>query len=187
MHNLINEIKSSSEKISEIVRAMKSYAYMDQAPRQSVDIHDGLNDTLMMLKGYFKNDIQVKREFARNLPRIEAYGSELNQVWTNIIDNALHAVRENGQLGLKTYRENNWIVVEIHDNGSGIPEDILPKIFDPFFTTKPTGQGTGLGLYVCHNIIVNKHKGRISVHSERGGTRFTVKLPLSLADVNTFD
>jgi signal transduction histidine kinase len=184
-HNLLNEIKLGSEKISEIVKAMKSYAYLDQAPVQSVDIHDGLNDTLVMLKGYLKNGIQLRRDFAQNLPCIEAYGSELNQVWTNIIDNALNAIKENGELILKTYRENNWAVVEINDNGPGIPEDIQTKIFDPFFTTKPPGEGTGLGLYVSHNIIVNKHKGQISVHSEQGRTRFTVKLPLNLSDLNT--
>ena len=184
IHNLLNEIKSSTEKISEIVKAMKSYAYLDQAPVQLVDIHDCLNNTLLMVKGHLKEGIKVLTDFAQDLPPIEAYGSELNQVWTNIIDNALDALKENGELILKTYRENNWVVVEISDNGPGIPEDIRPKIFDPFFTTKPPGKGTGLGLYVSHNIIVNKHKGQISVHSERGKTCFTVKLHLILSDLN---
>jgi signal transduction histidine kinase len=164
---------------------MKSYTHLDQAPVQLVDIHDGLNDTLVMLKAYFKDGITVKSDFAQNLPRIEAYGSELNQVWTNIIDNALSAINENGEVILKTYRVDNCVVVEINDNGPGIPENIQSKIFDPFFTTKPPGEGTGLGLYVSYNIIVNKHKGQISVHSERGRTCFTVKLPLNLSNLNT--
>jgi signal transduction histidine kinase len=184
-HNLMNEIRLSSEKILEIVKAMKSYTHLDQAPVQLVDIHDGLNDTLVMLKAYFKDGITVKSDFAQNLPRIEAYGSELNQVWTNIIDNALSAINENGEVILKTYRVDNCVVVEINDNGPGIPENIQSKIFDPFFTTKPPGEGTGLGLYVSYNIIVNKHKGQISVHSERGRTCFTVKLPLNLSNLNT--
>jgi signal transduction histidine kinase len=184
-YNLVDEIKLSSEKISEIVKAMKSYSYLDRGPVQSVDIHDGLNDTLIMFKGYLKDDIQVRKDFAQNLPHLDVHGSELNQVWTNIIDNALNAIEENGEIIFKTYRENNWAVVEINDNGPGIPEDIQSKIFDPFFTTKPPGKGTGLGLYVSHNIIVNKHKGQISVHSKPGETRFIVKLPLNLPDLNT--
>jgi signal transduction histidine kinase len=183
-HSLLNEIKLSSEKISKIVGAMKSYVYLDQSPIQSVDIHAGLNDTLLMLQGNLKDKIHLKKDFAQNIPRIEAYGSELNQAWTNIIDNALHALKENGELIFKTYRENSWVVVEISDNGPGIPDEIQPKIFDPFFTTKPPGEGTGLGLYVSYNIIVTKHRGQISVQSEPGRTCFTVKLPLDHPDIS---
>jgi signal transduction histidine kinase len=186
-HHLLNEIRLGTQKVSEIVKVMKSYTYMDQAPEQSVDIHDGLNDTLLILTGYLKDGIQIKRDFAQDIPRIEAYGSELNQVWTNIIDNALHAIKKNGEIFVKTYREHSWAVVEITDNGPGIPQDIQSKIFDPFFTTKPPGEGTGLGLYVSHNIIVNKHKGQIAMHSEQGKTRFTVRLPLDRSATNTPD
>jgi signal transduction histidine kinase len=176
--SLLEEIGQGSGRITEIVKALKSYTYLDQAPIQSVNIHEGLDDTLVMLRSKLKAGVRVRREYANNLPKIEAYGSELNQVWTNIIDNAVGAMEGQGEITLCTYQENGWIVVEIKDNGSGIPPEIQGKIFDPFFTTKPQGQGTGLGLNISHSIIVQKHGGEISVQSKPGETCFQVKLPI---------
>jgi signal transduction histidine kinase len=179
-HNLLAEIGQGTSRISEIVKALKSYTYLDQAPVQSVDIHEGLNDTLVMLRSELRAGIQVRREYAHDLPRIEAFGSELNQVWTNIIDNAVSAMDGRGEIVLRTYRQDAWVVVEIRDTGPGIPQLIQSKIFDPFFTTKPPGKGTGLGLNISHNIIVQKHKGQIAVFSRPGETCFQIKLPFNV-------
>jgi signal transduction histidine kinase len=178
-HNLLAELGQGTRRITEIVKALKSYTYLDQAPVQSVDIHEGLNDTLVMLRSKLKAGVQVRREYAQDLPRIEAFGSELNQVWTNIIDNAVSAMDGHGEIVLRTYRQDAWVIVEIKDTGPGIPQHIQGKIFDPFFTTKPPGKGTGLGLSISHNIIVQKHKGKLAVYSRPGETRFEVKLPLN--------
>lgn len=179
--SLLVEIGQGTGRITEIVKAMKSYSYMDQAPKQSVDIHEGLEDTLVILGSKLNNGIQVKRDYAQDLPQIDCYGSELNQVWTNIIDNAVSVLDGEGEIGLKTYQQNSFVVVEIKDNGPGIPSDIQPKIFDPFFTTKPVGEGTGLGLNISYNIVVQKHKGEIAVFSSPGETCFQVKLPITPA------
>ena len=144
-----------------------------------VDVHDGLNDTLVMLSSKLRDGITVNLNFAEDLPRIEAYGSELNQVWTNLIDNAIAAMDNNGSLELKTYQDEDWVVVEIADSGPGIPIETQEKIFDPFFTTKAPGEGTGLGLSISHSIVVEKHEGQISVCSKPGDARFTIKLPLT--------
>ncbi len=178
-HNILAEIGQGTGRIIEIVKALKSYTYLDQAPMQCIDIHDGLNDTLIMLRSKLKAGIQVKREYAADLPQIDAFGSELNQVWTNLIDNAIDAMEGQGNLTLRTYSQTNWVVVEIEDNGPGIPHTIQSKIFDPFFTTKPLGKGTGLGLNISYNIIVQKHKGTITVLSNPGKTCFTIKLPIT--------
>jgi signal transduction histidine kinase len=175
---MLEEIGQGTSRIVEIVKALKSYTYLDQAPTQSVDVHEGLNDTLVILRSKLKTGIQVQREYAENLPRIEAYGSELNQVWTNIIDNAVSAMQGQGKIILKTYQEDSWVVVEIRDSGPGIPEEIQTKIFDPFFTTKAPGEGTGLGLNISHNIIVQKHKGKLNVTSKPGETCFKISLPI---------
>jgi signal transduction histidine kinase len=177
--SLTEEIKQGAERITQIVKALRSYTYLDQAPIQSVDIHEGLDNTLVMLRSRLKNGISVEREYSENLPRIQAYGSELNQVWTNIIDNAIDAMSGNGRITIKTYKENQHLVVELKDSGPGIPEDIQSKIFDPFFTTKSVGKGTGLGLNISHNIIVQKHKGEIKVKSRPGETYFQIKLPIT--------
>ena len=177
--SLTEEIKQGAERITQIVKALKSYTFLDQAPIQSVDIHEGLDNTLVMLRSRLKNGISVEREYSENLPRIQAYGSELNQVWTNIIDNAIDAMSGNGRITIKTYKENQHLVVELKDSGPGIPEDIQSKIFDPFFTTKSVGKGTGLGLNISHNIIVQKHKGEIKVKSRPGETYFQIKLPIT--------
>jgi signal transduction histidine kinase len=177
-HNLLEEIGQGTGRITEIVKSLKSYTYLDKAPIQTLDIHEGLNDTLVMLRSQLKEGIIVHKEFDESLPPIQAYGSELNQVWTNIIDNAIGAMNGQGRITIKTYREERWLVVQIIDNGPGIEEEILGKIFDPFFTTKPLGVGTGLGLNISYNIIVQKHKGKISARSVKGETCFEVKLPL---------
>ena len=177
--SLTEEIKQGAERITQIVKALKSYTFLDQAPIQSVDIHEGLDNTLVMLRSRLKNGISVEREYSENLPHIQAYGSELNQVWTNIIDNAIDAMSGNGRITIKTYKENQHLVVELKDSGPGIPEDIQSKIFDPFFTTKSVGKGTGLGLNISHNIIVQKHKGEIKVKSRPGETYFQIKLPIT--------
>jgi signal transduction histidine kinase len=153
---------------------------MDQAPKQPVDIHQGLNDTLIMLRNKLKMGVQVEQEYDENLPLIDAYGSELNQVWTNLIDNAVSAMNGIGKIKIRTYRENSHLVVEITDNGPGIPKDIQPKVFDPFFTTKAPGEGTGLGLSISYNIVTQKHKGLITVNSKPGETCFQVQLPLNI-------
>src|SRR5690606_28636367 len=123
--------------------------------------------------------VTVRREYDPSLPRIEAYGSQLNQVWTNLIDNAVSAMNGKGEMVIRTLREDPWVRVEIEDNGKGIDPNVLPHIFDPFFTTKQPGEGTGLGLNISHNIIVQKHGGQISVDSRPGATRFTIRLPIN--------
>jgi signal transduction histidine kinase len=177
--NLMEEIGQGMGRITEIVKALKSYTYLDQAPIQSIDIHKGLDDTLVILRSKIWEGILVHRDYAKDLPRINAFGSEVNQVWTNIIDNAIYALDGQGEIFIKTYQENSWVVVEIKYTGPGIPQEIQNKIFDPFFTTKPPGDGAGLGLNISHNIIVQKHKGKLTVDSRPGETCFTVKLPVN--------
>jgi PAS domain S-box-containing protein len=178
IHSLVGEIWLGTGRIAQLVKALKSYTYMDQAPVQSVDVREGLDNTLIILHNKLKRGVEVVREYAEDLPVIEAYASELNQVWTNIIDNAIDAMNGDGKLFVRTHREDPWIVVEIEDNGPGIPEENQSKIFDPFFTTKATGEGTGLGLSISRNLIVQKHQGQISVMSQPGSTCFAVRLPL---------
>jgi signal transduction histidine kinase len=175
--NVLDEISEGTRRISEIVKALKTYSYLDQAPMQNVNVHEGLENTLVMFRSRLKQGVTVRRQYADDLPNIEAYGSELNQVWTNIIDNAIGAMNGQGEITVRTRRENDRVVVEIEDTGPGIPPEIQPQIFDPFFTTKPPGEGTGLGLNISHNIVVQKHKGEISVQSRPGQTAFQVRLP----------
>lgn len=175
--SLLAEIGDSAERISGIVKAMKEYSYLDQAPLQEVDVHNGLENTLTILRNKWKQGITINRNYARDLPKIEAYASELNQVWTNIIDNAIDAMKGEGELTLCTYSEPDHLCVEICDNGPGIPPENMPRLFDAFFTTKPVGKGTGLGLHISYNIIVLKHHGRITVESKPGYTCFKCALP----------
>ena len=181
IYNLAEEISQGAGHISEIVKALKTYTYMDQAPVQTVDIHESLDNTLIILRSKLASGVSVKRDFTADLPNIEAYGSELNQVWTNIIDNAIDAMHGQGEIVLRTSYAYPWVTVEIEDNGPGIPESVLPHVFDPFFTTKAVGKGTGLGLNISHSIIVQKHHGRLSVRSQPGKTCFEVRLPLRLS------
>jgi signal transduction histidine kinase len=178
---LLYEIKSSTTRISDLVSAVKSYSYMDQAPLQDVDVHKGIESTLTILQHKIrKADITIVREYDSNLPHVNAFGNELNQVWTNLIDNAIDGVGEHGTISIRTRNEgNDHILVEIVDNGNqGIPEDVKPRIFEPFFTTKDLGIGTGLGLSISHRIVTETHGGDIRVYSRPGETRFQVRLPI---------
>jgi signal transduction histidine kinase len=181
IYNLMDEIGQGAGRIADIVKALKAYTYLDQAPIQAVDVHAGLDNTLVILRSKLNAGIMVHRDYAADLPHLQAYGSELNQVWTNLIDNAIDALNGGGELAIRTRHDDQWVIVAIEDNGHGIPEAIQGNIFDPFFTTKPPGDGTGLGLNICHNIVVQKHKGRIDLFSQPGKTRFEVRLPLHFA------
>jgi signal transduction histidine kinase len=178
---LLYEIKSSTRQISELISAVKSYSYMDQAPLQDVDIHNGLESTLTMLQHKLKEaDITIIREYDPNLPHINAIGNELNQVWTNLIDNAIDGIGKHGTITIHTKNEgNSQILVEVIDNGSqGIPKEVQSRIFEPFFTMKEPGKGTGVGLSISHRIITQTHKGDISFYSRPGETRFQIRLPI---------
>jgi signal transduction histidine kinase len=175
---LMNEIADSVTRISSLVGAAKQYSQLDRAPYQVVDVTELLDSTLLMLGGKIGPDITVVRDYAPGLPRIPAYPSELNQVWTNLIDNAVAAMNQAGTLTVRTALERDQLLVEFGDTGPGIPPDIQERIFEPFFTTKPTGQGTGLGLDISWRIIVNRHHGDLRVESVPGDTRFRVLLPL---------
>jgi PAS domain S-box-containing protein len=180
IYSLVDEIGLGTGRIVELVKALKTYTYMDQAPVQSVDVREGLDNTLIILHNKLKRGVDVVKEYAEDLPVIEAYASELNQVWTNIIDNAIDAMDGEGTLIVRTRWEDPWVVVEIEDDGQGIPEENQSKIFDPFFTTKGPGEGTGLGLNISRNLIVQKHHGQISVKSKPGSTCFAVRIPIDL-------
>jgi signal transduction histidine kinase len=180
LSSLLGEVALSAERISAIVGTVRSYSYLDQAPVQPVDVPRGLEDTLVILRSKLEPGITVHRDYAPDLPRIEAYGSELNQVWTNLIANAAEAMAGSGELRLLTRREGARILVEICDNGPGIPETIRERIFEPFFTTKPPGQGTGLGLHLTYNIVTLHHRGQIAVESRPGETCFRVLLPMQM-------
>lgn len=183
IYSLVREISLGTGRIVELVKALKTYTYMDQAPVQSVDVREGLDNTLIILHNKLKRGVTVVREYARDLPLIQAYAGELNQVWTNIIDNAIDAMHGEGKIFVRARQEDRWVVVEIEDNGPGIPPEIQSKIFDPFFTTKGPGQGTGLGLNISRNLVVQKHRGQISVISEPGSTCFAIRLPIDFNPV----
>ena len=175
---LIGEIENSTKRISDLVRAVKEYSHMDRPAMEVTDVHQGLENTLTILGHQLKRGIHVVREYDKGLPRICAFGGELNQVWTNLIDNAIDAMHGQGELRVRTGREIDSIVVEICDNGPGIPADVLPHIFDPFFTNKGVGEGTGLGLDAACRIVRNHH-GDIRVSSQPGDTRFQIYLPIA--------
>ena len=175
---LLHEIESSTSRISDLVGAIKEYTYMDQAPVQNVDIVKSLETTLTILNHKLKQGVVVQRDYQRVPFLVNSFGSELNQVWTNIIDNAIDAMQGKGELRVRTYREDSCVVVEISDNGPGISPEAQPHIFEPFFTTKGVGQGTGLGLDTVQR-VVRKHRGSIQVSSKPGDTRFQVWLPLA--------
>jgi signal transduction histidine kinase len=175
---LLNEIESSTSRISELVGAIKQYTYMDQSPVQNVDIVKSLETTLIILNHKLKHGVAVQRDYHPIPLLVNSFGSELNQVWTNIIDNAIDAMGGKGELRVRTYRQDNCVVVEIGDNGPGISSEIQSHIFEPFFTTKGVGEGTGLGLDTVQR-IVKKHRGNIQVNSQPGDTRFQVWLPLA--------
>ena len=180
--SLLNEIESSTSRISELVGAIKEYTFMDQAPVQNVDVVKSLETTLTILHHKLKRGVTVQRNYQQVPLLVNSFGSELNQVWTNLIDNAIDAMGGRGELRVRTYRDDGCVVVEIADNGSGISPQISSHIFEPFFTTKGVGEGTGLGLDTVQR-IVKKHRGNVQVDSKPGDTRFQVWLPL--ADVRS--
>jgi signal transduction histidine kinase len=175
---LMNEIDDSVTRISTLVSAAKQYSQLDRAPHQVVDVHDLIKATLVMLNGKIPKGITIVKDFDRSIPPIPAYAAELNQVWTNLIDNAIGAMGEAGTLTIRTGRSEGQIFVEVADTGTGIEPSVRPRIFEPFFTTKPVGEGTGLGLDISYRIVVNKHHGDIRVDSTPGDTRFRVLLPI---------
>jgi signal transduction histidine kinase len=177
VQDLLNDLRISAQVIGDLVAAVKSYSRLDEAPVQLVDLHDGIEQSLTILR-YRLRGINVVRRYADNLPRITAYATELNQLWTNLMDNAATAMEGNGTLTITTRLEGDSIIVDVEDTGHGIPEDVQPHLFEPFFTTRPPGQGTGLGLAIVYS-TVSKHAGSISVKSEPGHTRFSVQLPLT--------
>jgi len=175
---LMNEIEDATTRVSTLVGAAKQYSQLDRAAFQVVDVHELLSSTLLMLSTKLKG-ITISKQYDKSLPKITAYAAELNQVWTNLIDNAAQAMGGSGTLTIRTARDGDWLLVEIGDTGPGIPADIQKRIFEPFFTTKPVGEGTGLGLDIAWRIIVNKHHGDLRVKSVPGDTRFQVRLPLT--------
>lgn len=176
--SLLNEIESSTARISDLVKAIKEYTFMDQAPVQNVDIIKSLENTLTILNHKLKHGVVVERDYGTIPLLVNSFGSDLNQVWTNLIDNAIDAMQGKGKLRLRTFSEDGYVVVEILDDGPGIPAEIQSRIFEPFFTTKKVGEGTGLGLDTVQR-IVKKHNGTIQVESAPGKTCFQVWLPLS--------
>ncbi|MGW3495411.1 ATP-binding protein [Streptomyces sp. NPDC001020] len=179
---LMKEIEDSTTRVSTLVNAARQYSQLDRAPYRIADVHELLDSTLLMLSGKIGRRITVVKEYDRTLPAVPAYPAELNQVWTNLIDNAVSAMNDAGGEGTLTVRtalDRDQVLVEFRDTGPGVPPEIRDRIFEPFFTTKPVGQGTGLGLDISWRIIVNKHHGSLEVHSSPGDTRFQVRLPLT--------
>jgi len=176
VHALVDEVATGAGRISEIVKAVKEYSFMDQAPVQRVDVRSGLDNTLVILRPKLKAGISIVRDYQLDLPEIEAFGSELNQVWTNILDNAIDAMDGQGQIRIRAFARDTDVVVEICDDGPGMPPEVRERIFEPFYTTKAPGSGTGLGLHISHNVIA-RHGGRIDIRSRPGETCFEVVLP----------
>ena len=175
---LLHEVEEGAKRLSGIVGALKGYSYLDQAALQEIDLTEGIEDTLLILKSQL-NGIRVVREYGEDVPKIMAYASELNQVWTNLLANAVDAIHETetpGEITIRTRQSGEEVYVDVVDNGAGIPDEVRDRIFDAFFTTKPPGSGTGLGLDISYNIVVSKHRGDITVESEPGRTIFTVML-----------
>jgi signal transduction histidine kinase len=176
---LLDQLEVAIERISELVEAVKQYSYMDRAPLEEIDVHDGLENTLIMLSHKLKStEIVLIREYDEGLPPVNAYGSELNQVWTHLIDNAIDAVAGSGRIWIRTSQEPGRLLVEIADDGPGVPEEVQPHVFEPFFTTKDVGEGTGLGLDIARRIVAGNHKGDIRFLSRPGDTRVQVRLPM---------
>jgi signal transduction histidine kinase len=175
---VLAELEDATARISDLVGAVKSYSYLDQAPRQTVDVHGGLESTLSLLAHKLRDKrIEIVRDYEADLPAVEASGSELNQVWTNLIDNAVDALDPGGRISLSTRSRGDRVSVEIADDGPGIPEEIRGRIFDAFFTTKAVGQGAGLGLDIAQRIVI-RHHGELRLESRPGETRFEVVLPI---------
>jgi len=173
---VLAELEQATTRIADLVGAVKDYSYLDQGPRQTVDIHEGLENTLALLAHKLgEKHVEIVRDFDPELPTVEASGSELNQVWTNLIDNALDALEADGRITLRTRTQGPRICIEIADNGPGIPTDLQARVFDAFFTTKPVGHGAGLGLDIAQRIVV-RNRGELRLESQPGDTRFQVLL-----------
>ena len=177
MNGLVSEVEQSTIRISDLVGAIKNYSYMDRGEVQLVDIHEGLDNTLKILHHKLKYGVTVNKEYSKDLPQVSVYGGELNQVWTNLIDNAIDAMDGKGELTIRTSPENNCVLVEIIDNGSGILTELQSRIFEPFFTSKGVGKGSGLGLDISRRIVVQKHQGNLRFESQPGKTNFQVRIP----------
>jgi signal transduction histidine kinase len=176
---LIEEAEAGVARISALVESAKSYSNMDRAPLLETDVNEGIEQTLAVLGYKLRPNVEVVREYDPNLPRITAYSGELNQVWTNLIDNAIDAVGEQGRMRLRTTCEGDGVLVEVADSGPGVPEEIQDRLFEPFFTTKGVGAGKGLGLDIAYRVVVGRHGGDLRVVSVPGDTRFQVRLPLA--------
>jgi signal transduction histidine kinase len=176
---LMTDIEDATSRVSSLVTAAKQYSQMDRAAHQWIDVHTGLDSTLVMLTHKLGEGVKVVKEYDRSLPQIPAHPAELNQVWTNLIDNAVHAMNGAGTLTVRTFREDDFLVVSIGDTGPGVPKELRKRVFEPFFTTKPVGEGTGLGLDISYRIVVNRHGGDIVLMSQPGNTQFLVRLPLT--------
>lgn len=176
---LLDQIDDATGRISQLVSAVKDYSNVDRAPEREIDIHEGIEKTLVILGHKLRSGVEVIREYDDHLPRVVANGSELNQVWTNLIDNAIGAMDGHGQIRIRTRHDEHAVLVEIEDQGRGIPPELASRIFDPFFTTKEVGKGTGLGLDIVRRIVVDRYHGEVSCESEPGATRFVVRLPLT--------
>jgi signal transduction histidine kinase len=185
MENLVGEIRNSAGRISELVSAMKDYSHLDKGPFERIDVHRGIDNTLLILKHKWKKGVKVVRDYDPDLPEVCAQSGELNQVWTNIIDNALDAMDDQGTLTILTRRDRDCVLVEIGDTGTGIPPELQHRIFDPFFTTKEVGKGTGLGLDISYRIVVRRHHGDLRVESEPGATWLKVWIPIDQPTVPT--
>lgn len=180
--SMIQSGLQGAERISDLVSSMKSYSHLDRGVQQMIDVHQGIEDTLRLFSHKLKYEVEVRRCYDRDLPQIMAYGSELNQVWTNLIDNAIDAMDGKGVLEIKTSRFEDFVSVQITDSGTGIPPEIKSRIFEPFYTTKPVGKGSGLGLDNVRRIVENRHKGAIYLESEPGKTCFKICLPINVCE-----
>jgi signal transduction histidine kinase len=178
-HELAETVAASTSTISDLVSAVKSYTHMDRAPEQEIDIHDGIDSTLRILAHKLKKGTALERDYDQTLPRIMTLAGELNQVWTNLVDNAIDAAGPAGKVRVKTSRDGEWLRVEVSDNGPGIPVGLQHRIFEPFFTTKEVGQGTGLGLDTARRIVAERCGGQIGFASVPSDTRFWVRLPVA--------
>jgi signal transduction histidine kinase len=176
---LMTDIEDATGRVSSLVSAAKQYSQMDRAAHQWIDVHGGLDSTLVMLTHKIGSGVKVVKDYDRTLPEIPATPAELNQVWTNLIDNAVQAMNGAGTLTIKTFREDDHVIVSIGDTGPGVPEELRKRVFEPFFTTKPVGEGTGLGLDISYRIVVNGHGGDIVLKSQPGDTQFQVRLPIA--------
>ncbi len=178
MNSLVKDLDQSTSRISDLVGAIKNYSYMDRGTIQEIDLHHGLDNTLKILHHKLKYGVTVNKEYSSDIPQVSAYGGELNQVWTNLIDNAIDAMNGKGELTIRTSLENNCVLIEIIDNGGGIPLELQSRIFEPFFTSKEVGKGSGLGLDISRRIIMQKHKGNLHFESQPGKTNFQIRIPI---------